>query len=94
MAIQPPAKPIIDPTERSNSPAIINKPAPSATIPNCAITLKLFLIPSALNPSPEKGLKENCPSGIEKYPNIQNSKTITPNGPISGREVIAEYHLF
>ena len=42
----------------------------------------------------ENGLSENCPSGIEKYPNIQNSKTITPNGPISGREVIVEYHLF
>ena len=69
---------------------MINIPAASATIPNCAITLKLFLIPKALNPSPEKGLRENCPSGIEKYPNIQNSKTITPKGPTSGREINAE----
>ena len=73
---------------------MINIPAASATIPNCAITLKLFLIPKALNPSPEKGLRENCPSGIEKYPNIQKSKIITPKGPTSGRDVNAEYHFF
>ena len=34
IAMQAPAKPIIDPIERSNSPAIINKPAPIAIIPN------------------------------------------------------------
>ena len=66
IAIHPPAKPIIEPIDKSNSPAIISKPAPKATIPNCEITLKLFLIPRALKPSPENGFKENCPSGIEK----------------------------
>ena len=94
IAIEPPAKPIIEPTERSNSPAIINIPAASATIPNWAITLKLFLIPKALNPSPEKGFRENSPYGIEKYPNIKKSKIITPKGPTSGRAINAEYHFF
>ena len=34
IAIQAPAKPIIEPIDKSNSPAIINKPAPIAIIPN------------------------------------------------------------
>ena len=33
-AITIPAKPIIDPTDRSNSPAIINRQAPTAIIIN------------------------------------------------------------
>ena len=66
IAMHPPANPIMEPIERSNSPEMINKPAPRATIPNCAMTLKLLRIPNALKPSPEKGFSENCPSGIEK----------------------------
>ena len=66
IAMQAPAKPIIDPIERSNSPAIINKPAPIAIIPNWEITLKKFLIPKALKPSPVKGFHDISPAGIEK----------------------------
>ena len=66
IAIQAPAKPIIDPIERSNSPATINRPAPNAMMLSCEITFKLFLIPKALKPSPAKGFQENSPAGIEK----------------------------
>ena len=92
--MQPPAKPIIEPTDKSNSPAIINIPAPSATIPNWDITLKLFLMPRALKPSPENGLRENWPSGIEKYPRRQNNINRTLIGPTSGLANIALYHFF
>ena len=34
IAITPPAKPIIEPIDKSNSPEIISKPAPIATIPS------------------------------------------------------------
>ena len=84
IAIHALANPTIDPIERSNSPAIISKPAPSAIIPSCYITRRLFLIPRALNPSPANGFNENSPVGIEKYPNIPNKSNITPRGPISG----------
>ena len=42
MAMTTPAKPIMEPTERSNSPAIINKQAPTAMIANCAETTPQF----------------------------------------------------
>ncbi|MNY71331.1 hypothetical protein D3C86_2096480 [compost metagenome] len=44
-----PAKPIIEPTERSNSPAIIRRHAPTAMIMNCAETTPQFMMPSAAN---------------------------------------------
>ena len=94
IAIQAPAKPIIEPIDRSNSPATINKPAPSAIIASCDITLKLFRMPSALKPSPAKGFKENSPAGIEKYPSMPKSKSMTPTGPISGLENRALNHFF
>ena len=84
IAITPAANPIIEPIERSNSPEIIKRPAPIAIMPNCATTLKLFLTPKALKPSPEKGLSENSPAGIEKYPSRPKRRSITPKGPISG----------
>ena len=40
IAIIMPAKPIIEPTDRSNSPAIINRQAPTAMIMNCAETMR------------------------------------------------------
>ena len=48
------------------------------------MTLRLFLIPKALNPSPENGLNDISPDGIEKYPSKPNQRSITPIGPISG----------
>ena len=39
------------------------------------------------------GLRENSPSGIEKYPSIAKSISINPNGPISGLEKIGLYHF-
>ena len=47
-AIDMPANPIIDPMERSNSPAIISMHAPVAMIPSWAMMARLFLIPSGL----------------------------------------------
>ena len=94
MAIQAPAKPIIEPMDKSNSPAIISKPAPIAIIPNCEITLKKFLIPNALKPSPVKGFHDISPAGMEKYPSIPNNRSITPIGPISGLEISFENQDF
>ena len=48
IAIDMPANPIIEPMERSNSPAIISMHAPVAMIPSCAMIARLFLIPSGL----------------------------------------------
>ena len=49
MAMTMPENPIIDPTERSNSPAIIKRQAPTAIIANCADTMVQFNVPSAEN---------------------------------------------
>ena len=49
MAIITPAKPIIEPIDKSNSPAIISKQAPMAMMPSCAETLAQFRIPSEAN---------------------------------------------
>ena len=59
IAINIPAKPIIEPTLRSNSPAIINRQAPTAIIMNCAETTDQFIMPCALNIplSPAKKIK-------------------------------------
>jgi hypothetical protein len=55
-----PAKPIIEPTDRSNSPAIISMQAPTAMIMNCAETVDQFRMPCALNMplSPAKAKKK------------------------------------
>ena len=66
IAMQALANPTMDPIDKSNSPAMISNPAPSAMIPSCEITRRLFLIPRALNPSPANGFNENSPVGIEK----------------------------
>ena len=49
MAMTMPAKPIIEPTERSNSPAIINRQAPTAIITNWADTVVQVITPSGEN---------------------------------------------
>ena len=79
-----PANPIIEPIERSNSPAMMSSPAPIAMMPSCAISRVLLRIPSALKPSPAKGFQESTPAGIEKKPSASISRINTPKGPISG----------
>src|SRR5208337_1035308 len=44
-----PANPIIEPIDKSNSPAIINRQAPIATSPRYADTCDQFMMPSRLN---------------------------------------------
>jgi hypothetical protein len=52
MAMDIPAKAIIGPMDKSNSPEIINKAAPTAIIPNWAIMAILFFKPKALKAFP------------------------------------------
>jgi hypothetical protein len=63
-------------------------------MPNWDITLKKFLIPKALKPSPEKGFQDISPAGMEKYPSIPKSSNITPIGPISGLEINVVSQVF
>ena len=49
MAMTMPANPIIEPTDRSNSPEIISRHAPTAMIANWAETMPQFIAPSGLN---------------------------------------------
>src|SRR5476649_178150 len=49
MATIIPAKPIMEPIERSNSPAIISRQAPTARMPRYADTCDQFMMPSRLN---------------------------------------------
>src|SRR6218665_3441192 len=44
-----PAKAIIDPIDRSNSPPIISKAAPNARMPNCAAGVRKLTSPARLN---------------------------------------------
>ena len=48
IAMDMPANPIIEPMERSNSPAIMSMHAPVAMIPSWAMMERLFLIPRGL----------------------------------------------
>ncbi len=74
-AITIPAKPIIDPTDRSNSPAIMRRQAPTAIIINCEDTIPQFIEPS----------NENMP--VSRATKKKNRKTnTTPTiAPKSGR---------
>jgi hypothetical protein len=44
-----PAKPIIEPMDRSNSPAIMSSVAAAARMPISADTLRMLMMPSTLN---------------------------------------------
>ena len=55
-AIDMPAKAIIGPMDRSNSPAIMSNAAPVAIIPSCAMIATLFFKPSALNDLPSDAI--------------------------------------
>ena len=76
-AIDIPAKAIIGPIDRSNSPAIINKAAPTAMMPSCEIMAMLFFKPSALNALPSDATAR-----------AKMMMIITMNDPISGRRTI------
>ena len=72
-AMHMPAKPIIEPIDRSNSPAIINMAAPMAMMPYCEMILMLFLRPRAL-----KALPSDAKASAKMI------TTITMKAPISG----------
>ncbi len=74
IAIDIPAKAIIGPIDRSNSPAIIKSAAPTAMMPNCAMIAILFFKPNALNALP-----------FDAKASARMMMIITTNDPISGR---------
>ena len=70
-----PAKPIIEPSERSNSPAIINMQAPMAMMPSWADTSIQLTMP----------LAENMPVSAATSPKNTNTRTVPARAPSSGR---------
>ena len=83
MAIDIPAKAIIGPIDKSNSPAIINKAAPTAIIPNWAIIAMLFFKPKALKAFPS-----------DAKPRANIIMIMTMKEPISGLRHHALYPAF
>ena len=77
IAIDMPAKAIIGPIDRSNSPAIISSAAPTAIMPSCEMIATLFLRPRALKALPSDAI-----------PNATIIIIITINEPISGRLIM------
>ena len=77
MAIDIPAKAIIGPMDKSNSPAIINKAAPTAIIPNWAIIAMLFFKPNALKAFPS-----------DAKPRARIIMIMTIKEPISGLRIM------
>ena len=75
IAIIMPAKPIIEPTDRSNSPAIISRQAPTAMIMNCAETMDQLRMPWELN----------IPLSPAKIANSTKTITVPQIPPNSGR---------
>ena len=69
-----PAKPIIDPTDKSNSPPIIKSAAAIAIIPRLAETSKKLIVPYALN----------IPVSPATIPKKINTRTDPPSAPSSG----------
>ena len=63
-AITMPAKPIIDPTDRSNSPAIISRQAPTAIIINWEDTIPQFIEPSRENIPVSRATKKTIIGGV------------------------------
>jgi hypothetical protein len=75
IAMAIPAKPIMEPTERSNSPAIISRATGAARMPSCAETSRKLMIPLALN-------KPLPPAVTAKK---AKTRTVPANAPNSGR---------
>lgn len=69
-----PAKPIMDPTDKSNSPPIINMAAPIAIIPRLDDTSKKLSVPQALN----------IPLSPAIIPKKMKTNMDPPNAPSSG----------
>ena len=72
IAMTIPAKPIIEPTDRSNSPAIISRQAPTAMIANCAETIVQFNVPSDEN-MPESRATSRKKTNTRMVPHIEPS---------------------
>jgi hypothetical protein len=70
-----PAKPIMEPMERSNSPAIIKRHAPTARMPRYAETCDQFMTPSRLN----------MPELPAPMANTANTSTVPEMAANSGR---------
>jgi hypothetical protein len=70
-----PAKPIMDPTDKSNSPAIISKHAPTAIIMNCDETIDQFNTPEG----------ENMPESPAERKKKKKTKIVPQIPPSSGR---------
>ena len=85
MAIDMPAKPIMEPTDRSNSPATMSMQAPTAMIMNCALTWLQFMMPCALNMplSPAKMMKNRKTAMVPMIPPSSGRISQRRNPPIS-----------
>src|SRR5471030_3022798 len=70
-----PAKPIIEPIDRSNSPATISSAAPTAMTPRNPATVPQFTMPSALN----------MPEPWAPNANSRKTSTAPDSAPDSGR---------
>ncbi|CTQ54441.1 hypothetical protein LP7551_02974 [Roseibium album] len=70
-----PEKPIMEPTERSNSPAIIKRQAPTAMMANCAETVPQLTMPSA----------ENMPLSLAMPMKNMKTRIVPQMAPSSGR---------
>ncbi len=75
MAMTMPAKPIIEPSERSNSPAIIRRQAPMAMMPSWADTSSQLRMP----------LAENMPVSPATVPKNRKTRSVPARAPSSGR---------
>ena len=77
MASTTPAAPIIEPTDRSNSPPIISSAAATAMMPSCADTSRKVMMPRA----------ENIP--VPRAATAKNRKTrmVPATAPSSGRAI-------
>ncbi|MNI85546.1 hypothetical protein D3C73_1425500 [compost metagenome] len=69
-----PAKPIIEPMDKSNSPPIISKAAPVARMPMKAATVAQLTMPSALN----------IPDPPATRPNTRKTATVPDTDAASG----------
>src|SRR3954466_6327611 len=70
-----PPKPIIEPIDRSNSPATISSAAPTAITPRNAATVPQLTMPSA----------ENMPEPPAAKANTMKTSTVPDSAPDSGR---------
>ena len=77
MAITMPAAPTMEPTDRSNSPAIMSNAAATARMPNWAETSRKLMMPRALN----------IPLSPATMAKKMKTRTAPPTAPSSGRRM-------